>query len=1409
MKCPNCGTPEKARVRVCGNCGTTYASEDLLEYRQLEFLLTETSSWIEAAARRAPYVKRFQELKARLLPAPKPQPAPEPVAPPQPRPQPLQVAPMSPAPMQQPKPIAAAQAPAQIKPIPPAPPKPKAEAIPFDQWLLSERNIKFALYSGGLLFVFAGLIFIGLNWDKLNGALKLIVTVLVTGFLYASGLFLMSRKFLKFGGVALLSIASSFIPINFAVLQIYIAKDLGVTNETMWLIGSLFAVAVYTVTTIYTRTQSLAYLSLLAMASGVSAIMRIANAPFANYLVAYSILALGFLAAARLAQSSAVTEFTRTPLLLVSQVAAPFLLILSAMAWLLIRSGLNFPTGNPWVAIAAMLVGTAFYLATDWLFGWRMTRWVVGAAFAATILFALFQLQLPLNWIGLAMSVVAVGYLVAAFLLEQRESREDAIPLLAEAQLGAAALFGINAFLWTYAQACGGCSGDSPWISIAAMALGAVFYAATDRLYRSIEARWALGAVFGATFVFALWQLHLPLNTIALSSAVLAIAYLLVAYAIEKRSAHEAAMPFLVQAQLAAPFLLGASVLLFLSSSGENNPWVALGAVFVGATFYGVTDALYRARAARAAWGIAFGAAVLLTLVQLHLQVSSIALGMTVLTLGYLGAAYAFETRSSRQASIPLLLEANLAAPILFFANLWLTLIGGGSGSVWQSIIAMALIVAFYVANDLLFHIRAARWASGIAFAITFLVTLNQLRVAWNAMGLAVAVMALAYLALGYLIEKRSSVDDGMPLFGEAQIMALPLFIANAILWIRSTGCSVCADGSPWFSLGGMFLLVLFYVATDVLYRNRGARWAYAVLLAIAVVFTLTEMKLTPIQTGIILKALALAYLLVGYALERREAMRAGGLPLYATAYAVAAFVTVQSILKLPNGQFDLALALIADTLLLAVSAKIHRNYSWVYGATWLFMVPMYIFARLYVPDVVGQGVALSALMVIYVAAGYGVGQRARYLSGPFLTAAAFLSVVVTAMTWSSGLIAAGTLLVIALSYAFVAVWLRWHWLLVAALAALNLAVAALMRNYAASGDDLVRALAVSYTALGIAFAFGGYALRRANLARWAMPLYLVAGLNSAGAYADSLILQREYAVGASVVFAALALVFAWLERAAFEKPKLKLPPILSYGGAAMLLVGTIFAADWARLIDQWPPFVAGVGALLVLTEWFIHGEAVERVYGVPLRSVGVVGLLVSLIGAVVGANNVASSLTFWIAGAALLADAWYHRNIYWGYAGVGMFVAAIWYLLRNWNVTQLQAYVMPFAFWLVAAGWSEKRLGRRQAYMIMTMLGLLVLMGSALWQSLTGVWYSALLGVESLVALVWGIRTRTRGYVQLAILSLLGNGIVLFWFGFANLDKWLQLSVVGLLLLLIGLVALFRREQVLSAMQEMNRWEA
>ena len=935
MKCLNCGTPVwQPRVRHCQTCGTAYALKDMLEVCQLEFLLAETAAWPEAEVRSKPYAKRLAALKARILPTP-PTLALVKTLPPE-----AVVQPSAPPP--EPK-------------IERAPTRPAPEPVPFDQWLLSERNIKFALYSGGSLLVLAGLIFVGVNWARIPGSVKFAITLMVTGLMYLGGYLLFQRPTRRLGGVALLSVGSGFVPLNFVVLQIYIFSAHGLSANVMWFIGSLLTLLLYVLIAYWTRADLFSYLSLGAVVSAFTAALVLLDASLLVFALAYALLLLVFLLGARAFQPTRLASFTRMPLLIVSQLAMPLVFLVSAAVWISeIGFGIN---GNPWLALAAMLIGVIFYVTTDIAFRWLMARWVASFAFAVMFVFLLFQLRLP---------------------------------------------------------------------------------------------------------------------------------------------------------------------------------------------------------------------------------------------------------------------------------------------------------------------------------------------------------------------------DKAL---------------------------------------------------------------------------------------GISLMLLALVYLLVGYALERRVGKRSAAWPLYATGYAMAALVTFQALVAFGEDPNDLANVLIGDVILLAVSAWVHRQYNWIYCATWVLIAPVFIYASLYLQGLSNQGLVLGVLLLNYVAAGYALDRRALRLGGPFLTAAVFLSVTVVVLTWANTVVASITLALIAVLYLFAALWRRWSWLLLPALVAVNVAFASILRIFFTVDSPWEHTLTVIYAGLGVALTLGGAWLRRVGQNVWGWPLYLVAALDVAGSYLVGVYLGGPIAISLSVVFAMLALGLAWVERVTFVNAKF--PPLLTYLGAALIFIGHFYVIDLSsRALRVWPAYTAGLCALFVLLAWLLRHEPVRGVYGTPLRRAGVWLMLVPLSGSVFIFEPLLVAVTFAIAGVTYATDAAVRRILRLGYLAGGAFIVVIWAILLFFDVEELQAYVMPLGLGLLALGWIERRRGGSWP----TILGLLILMGSLFYQSLDAVIYAVLLLVESLAALAWGMRIHTRGYVQLGILALVANAIAQLGPGFVELSRWIQLGVIGGILLGGGLVALFRREQLLATrkrlVDEWRQWE-
>ncbi|UCC54413.1 MAG: hypothetical protein JSV68_10685 [Anaerolineaceae bacterium] len=947
MNCPKCGQPEQTRVKVCPGCGETYASEDLQTMRQLEYLLQETAAWEGMEEQRSPYQEKLDQLRARVVRPEPPITTPTPV--------PDQAAALAtPEESIQAEPAPTAPPAAAVVQEPPAEKVAPKEKVPFDEWLLSERNIKFALYGGGVLLFIAGIIFVGINWARLSGPIKFAVTLLITGLTFLGGYLLHKQPAYRLGGTALIGLACAFLTLNFAVLQIYVTGPEGMQDEVMWLIASPICLIIYFLIGYWTREELFGYLTFAALAS---------------------------------------------------------------------------------------LIAAALYLFEVGLM----------VAVLASTLFALFLLLLAL-------------------------------------------------------------------------------------LFRRMQ----------------------------------------------------------------------------------------------------IADFMHR----------------------------------------------------------PYLIVAHAAMPL-------------------------------------------------------------------------------------------------------AMLFAL-------IMWVGYTGCTMCSEGSPWLPILSLFIGVIFYTITNLTYKWFWARWAALALFSLAVVLALFESGIDDTIAGLSLMTLALLHLFAGYGVQKREGQLMGALPFYAMAGVLAMFVTRMVLVQ--GDTDDLIKVLFGDVLLLAVAAWVFHDYRWVYGAAWLFMVPVYLLINTYVDESAYQGLLLGLLGINYVVVGFVLGRREKHLSWPFLTAAAFLSLVVPLLTWSEPWIFALSTAVIAVIYALMALWLEWPWLLAPALLGLDLAILGINRAAYPLETPIEPALIISSAFAGGALILGGLALRRMGHSPWSWPLYLFGAIDLALAYAGGLVIGGWLAVGMSAVVALFLLAFAWLERDLFEQQKL--PSLLTYLAAGVILGGFVYLLDTlggSQVMDDWPPYIAGLCAIYMLLSWLLRRDPLGPVYGTPLRHAALALSVIPLIGALIIFDPVLGAITFAIAGLIYAADSVQRGSLGTAYLAAGAFLVVIWAILMAFDVSEPLAYAAPLGFGLLAIGWNENRHGRKASYMLPTLLGLLVLIGTTFAMSILEPdgYYALLLLLESVAAFAWGMTQRVRCYIQIAALALVANAVVQLGPGFLELHRWIQIGVAGGLLLGIGLIALFRREAILAARQK------
>ena len=418
--------------------------------------------------------------------------------------------------------------------------------------------------------------------------------------------------------------------------------------------------------------------------------------------------------------------------------------------------------------------------------------------------------------------------------------------------------------------------------------------------------------------------------------------------------------------------------------------------------------------------------------------------------------------------------------------------------------------------------------------------------------------------------------------------------------------------------------------------------------------------------------------------------------------------------------------------------------------------------------------------------------------------------------------------------YLFMSLWLKNPWLLLASLFAIDLAAIPVISIFIENIQSFEYVLIITYTVFGVISVIGGTGLRRNKLERWAWPFYIVSAINLVGAYLASLVIGGWLAVSVSILMALLLLSYAWLERKIIET--MVNFALLTYLGIGVIFIGHFYVLElWygSDMGGVWPAFTAGLCMLFVAIAWLLRRDVLENIYGRPLRYAGLALMVIPMMGSLytfirifnkgllAGLSAVETitrlmtlryvaagvAATFAIAGVTYAIDAAIRRSLVQVLLSVGAFLVMIWAALLRFGVFEPQAYIIPLGLVLVAGGWFVRRQGRAEIYQASTLLGLILLMGTAFAQSITTgvIWYALLLAVESILSLTWGILSRCRCYVQVGGLALFANAVFQLGPGLISMDRWIQIGLTGAILLGGGLVALFKREDILSTRRKVT----
>jgi len=816
-----------------------------------------------------------------------------------------------------------------------------------------------------------------------------------------------------------------------------------------------------------------------------------------------------------------------------------------------------------------------------------------------------------------------------------------------------------------------------------------------------------------------------------------------------------------------------------------------------------------------------------------------------MVTCGLYLLGYTLYNTPIRTAGVTFIAIGSLMAPLNFYALYQFVLKPNGAppeGAWLLGSVACGMLyatTAWWLRTSLLTYASAAALAALVGSTLSVARAPDYL---YPMVGLAVANIVL--------VLARRGDATGFPQFVTTPLRRSAV-VAGALLTMAVLS-DVGANGTvPSLALAaGLFG---YHGHFTPLIRSRVAAYG---LVTVNYLYFLSTLHAPTLVNGSAVMALGILFLVASFTKFFRQYGEKDQWILRGIGYALALLTTGMALAR--TG--DLILALTADVLILAGSAYAYRGWSWwsawAWGAVWLFIFPWLLtFSELFPASLssslVGRARAwnptwslgLALLAVNYLVLG-GVARR-----WSFSVAAGFITAALTVLPFSalvvavfpSGL-AVGTALFAAstLVYVGVAIASREAWLLHGTFILLNLTLWCVL-NLAIAGPRVDSPATIgTYVALSLAQLYSARWLETRLSPSWAWPVYIWASVNMVLSFGDALIaaLRAGAAIGfriaphtglrpqglmfiaVSALYGAALLHAAWLQRGSTE-PVLRLAKrVLAYV-ALTVLAG---AVGWGVFDTRFGGQHFAVAAAWLLMGSFIglnlRGAELAELYGKPLVNFGLAVVWLPLSLALLFGSPLSTATVFVVGGVLYGVSAFYRRSWGLGYTAGLLLAAAYGWTLQWQHVYELQAYAIPYGLALLSAArleqsrWQRDESHSLDSQMFLTWSGLALLYGTALAQSLArgsqGAPYLALEIAETVAGLLWGLRIRSRSWVVLSTGFLAAETVFQLFDYVIALPAWVLLGAAGAVLLTAGVLALAKRQELVSVGETARReWEA
>ena len=614
LSCPNCGASEEISVKACSFCGKAYAAEDLLALRQLEYLMEQTANWDVPESSRAPYAEKLQKLRERLFP---PQQAQITRVDPEPAPVKKAVVKSPPIPAKSAavavsKPAIKAEKtapkPVVVKPVPKPKPAPKPKRDPIQWGKLWEKAVEMVvsgallrglLYLGAFMIVVSATILVVRFWDVFPEILQLILIFSVPTAFYLIGWLVRSRLKLPQAGGVLTGIGALMVAVDFAAVYQFGGLAERFNGNAYWLIASIICFVIYGITAWRIPGEFFDYLTLIGLGSAVLAFTRLLVLPYEWSVAAMVATGAAMIAlAAKFPHPSLPPRGEGTSSLplrgraerggwqgiaraarYLPQIAIPMSLVFVIF----------IPEASAWAQMSAFAFAALGYALLAWKFPATIFAHAAVWSIVGAVGFALFAVDLELEWYATAAGILAIPYILggklierfttefteSAEILERKEKKEKSWQrgYQLAANIAGFGLTGIAILLGFFTVF------TELWTGAFALTLVTVIFAGSAYLYKKPIFVFFAGGLFNIPFLFAfddiLAQTEQPVIWLMAAWGGLAIAYMGISLLLRK--AEKYAQMLVVWAQLIMlPLLFG--LLIFYEADLSQIPiLIALG----------------------------------------------------------------------------------------------------------------------------------------------------------------------------------------------------------------------------------------------------------------------------------------------------------------------------------------------------------------------------------------------------------------------------------------------------------------------------------------------------------------------------------------------------------------------------------------------------------------------------------------------------------------------------------------------------------------------------------------------------------------------------------------------------------------------------------------------------------------